>query len=341
MGRPRKEHNIAWIAEAAGVSVATVSNTMNNRHGVGEETRRKIQRIISGGVYQRSYRNVNPRTITVVTGVLGSWYMEDCLSGVVEYCSLAGVNLNTVLYNADNGKPLVEQLRINRCDGVVIFASGIGEADMRAVRAMKVPVILVDDVGEGVGYVNNDSYQGSFDLARHLLGLGHRGVAYLSYFVALPHQQNTLARIKGWQDAMRGAGASEENIGAWLRTARYEDIPGVVADLVAGSRGATALMVVDDHMALAVLHACHKLGLRVPEDVSVTGFDDVFDAQYYYPSLTTARHSAKEIARKAAAALDDVLSGRRDSLPQETVPAELVIRGSTGPAKTKSSGREK
>lgn len=337
MTRPKKENNIRWVAEVAGVSAATVSNTLNNRSGVSKATREKIQKIISNSVYQRSYRNVNPRMITVITDHLGSWYLADCISGIIEYTSSAGINVNTVIYNATADKPLVEQLRTNRCDGVIIMALGIGKDDLQSIRDMNVPVIMVDDISEdeNIGYVNNDSYQGSFDLARHLIGLGHRNIAYLSYYVTLPHQQNTLARIGGWRDALMEAGILAETIDSMLYTALYEDIPHVLKNIIAEHRDVTALMVVDDHMALAVMHACHDLGLRIPEDISITGFDDVRDAQYYFPSLTTARHCAKEIAWKAAKALSDILTGRTDQLLREIVRADVVLRKSTGPVKNK------
>lgn len=334
MARPKKQHNINWIAEEAGVSVATVSNTLNNRSGVSEETRKKIQKIISGSVYERSYRNVNPPTITVLTDQISSWYMMESLSGIIEYTSSVGINMNTVIYRPDSEKPLIEQLRSSRCDGVIILAICIGKDDLADIRQMNVPAIMVDDISEdeNIGYVNNNSYQGSFDLARHLISLGHREIAYLTYHVILPQQQNTLARIDGWRQAMLQTGVSREQTDSMLQTATYEEIPRVIETLV--RRGdITALMVADDHMALAVMQACHNLGVKIPEDLSVTGFDDVFDAQYYFPALTTAKHSAKEIAGRAIRILDNVLSGRSDRLIREIVPVDLVVRKSTGPAR--------
>ena len=334
MARPRKQHNINWIAEEAGVSVATVSNTLNNRSGVSEETRKKIQNIIAGSVYERSFRNVHPPTITVLTDQLGSWYMMESLSGIIEYTSSVGINMNTVIYRPNGGKPLIEQLRSNRCDGVVILAFCISKDDLADIRRMNIPAIMVDDSceDENIGYINNDSYQGSFDLARHLIDLGHRHIAYLTYHVILPQQQNTLARIDGWRQAMLRTGISCERLNSMLYTATYKEIPQVIETLVRHG-DITALMVADDHMALAVMQTCHNLGVKVPDDFSVTGFDDVFDAQYYFPALTTARHSAKEIAGRAVCILDDVLSGRRDHLLREIVPVELVVRKSTGPVR--------
>ena len=334
MARPKKAHNITWIAEAAGVSVATVSNTLNNRSGVSEITRCRIQEIISGSVYQRSYRNVNPRTITVLSDHLGSWYMMNCLAGIIEYTAEAGINMNTVIYRPGYGKPLSEQLRAGRCDGIIILALGLKPEDLAEIGRMNLPAVMVDDNTDDprIGYVNNDSYQGSYDLAQHLIGLGHRNIAYLTYHVVLPQQQNTLARIDGWRQALLHAGAAPEQPASLLHTGTYEEIPTVVEKLV--RRGdITALMVADDHMALAVMQVCHRLGVKIPAELSITGFDDVADSRYYFPALTTARHDGGEIARRALQALDDVLSGRTEQLVRQIVPTELVIRDSTGPAR--------
>ena len=173
-----------------------------------------------------------------------------------------------------------------------------------------------------------DNAEGAALATRHLLSLGHRTVHHLAGPATWLDAQ---ARVDGWRQALREAGAEEPPLLAadWSAAAGYD-----LGLRVATDDSVTAVFCANDPMALGLLRALSEQGRRVPDDVSVIGFDDIPEAAYFLPPLTTVRQHFGELGRRALDALVGLIHGRDQAGSAEPVAPQLVIRSSTGPPRS-------
>ncbi|GAB3903478.1 hypothetical protein GCM10027612_70020 [Microbispora bryophytorum subsp. camponoti] len=168
-----------------------------------------------------------------------------------------------------------------------------------------------------------DQYAGAARATRHLLSLGHRTVRHLS---GPPNWIDASGRVAGWRSVLEAEGREvpELLVGDWTAYSGYE-----IGKRLAHEPDVTAIFVANDHMAMGVLRALREMGRRVPEDVSVVGFDDVPEAAYFWPPLTTVRQNFGEVGRQAFQLLLDRIAGVEGEARRMVEP-ELVVRESTG-----------
>ena len=173
-----------------------------------------------------------------------------------------------------------------------------------------------------------DNAEGAERATRHLLGLGHRTVHHVAGPATWLDAQE---RVDGWRQALRGAGAEEPPLlaGDWSAAAGYD-----LGLRIAADDSVTAVFCANDPMALGLLRALSEQGRRVPEDVSVIGFDDIPESAYFLPPLTTVRQHFGELGRRALDALVGLIHGRDQAGSAEPVAPQLVIRSSTGPPRS-------
>jgi DNA-binding LacI/PurR family transcriptional regulator len=188
------------------------------------------------------------------------------------------------------------------------------------------PVVAVEgDAQADVAVVAVDQVAGARTATQHLLSLGHRTVWHVA---GPPDWLEAQGRVAGWRAALEGVGADVPPplSGDWSPRSGFE-----AGQLLARMSDVSAVFVANDQMALGLLRALHERGLRVPEDVSVVGFDDIGEAAYYTPPLTTVRQDFAEVGRRSIELLlAQVRSGAR-SAERQVVPAELIVRQSTAP----------
>jgi len=334
MGRPSRKYNIYKIAEEAGMSIATVSNTINNRPGVSESTRRRINSIIEKYEYNRNYqRNGNKKIGIVMRSRSLDWYAAELLNGIMLYASESGINTATIVYCSGGSKSLLDLLRENRCDSAIITESSHLLKELRSLENINIPIILTDariDGQSNIGYVDNDAYQGASDMAKYLTGQGHRQIGFIARDDF--EDQNSLARIKAWQNVISPLCSTEDIATNYLfRVKRTNsEMLGTIKNILINNRQMTAVMTNDDEIALACMCACHELGLRIPEDISVTGFDNMKLSEFFYPPLTTVNHDIMNIGYEAARYSAEIITEMRTELPRVVMPVTLVIRKSSG-----------
>lgn len=339
MARPTQKQSIYKIAQEAGVSISSVSCVLNNRPGVGDETRKRIAAVIDQYGYTRNYQRSDGRTIgLVLPGRWNDWYISAIVNGVMAYVAEAGVNIATIIYHSGGPKSLPVLLREHCCDAAVIVVPTRIISEIESIAQANLPIILIDartedvvlsdELKSVVGYVDNDSYQGSYDLTKYLLGLGHRSIAFVNR--ELPFRdQNSNARIDGWQDAMLESGVSPQELQrhlyqvkdslAWVRTLPFKE------------KQFTALMANDDAMAMICLCVCYELGIKVPDDLSVTGFSNMSGSEFFAPPLTTVDQNIFKVGYEAARHVGALAMGQCEVPPRLILPTELVIRKSSGP----------
>ena len=330
------------VARVAGVSHQTVSRVLNGHPSVREETRDRVLSAIADLGYRRNTaaRALVTRrtgTIGVVTSGSALFGPTSTLIAVERAARDAGlfVSMATLArWHAGGVHQVLEHFMDQGVDGVVVIAAH--DDAVEAVRAfgVPVPVVMVGPralPGAGLHAVAVDQYTGSRLATRHLLDLGHRRVMHL----AGPQDWlDARSRVLGWRDELEAVGidAGEPVSGTWNAARGYE----VGHELAAGTLP-TAVFAANDQLALGLLRAFAEQGVRVPEDVSVVGFDDVDGSANFYPPLTTVRQDFGELGRRCLRLLLEVMEG---GSPDDTpIVPHLVVRATTGAPRGTSSGR--
>ncbi|KGM11763.1 LacI family transcriptional regulator [Cellulomonas carbonis T26] len=330
------------VAALAGVSHQTVSRVLNGHPSVRDETRERVLAAIGELGYRR---NTAARAlVTRRSGIIGVVTSGSALFGptstliaIENAAREAGyfVSLATVAaWEQDGLRAVLEHFLSQGADGVVVVAAH--DDAVEAVREFPspVPVVMVGPrelPGAELHAVAVDQYGGARLAVRHLIDLGHRDVAHL----AGPQDWlDARHRVRGWQDELRAAGIEPGAplSGDWGADRGYE----VGCELVAGGRLPTAVFAANDLLALGLLRAFAESGVRVPDDVSVVGFDDVAGSAHFFPPLTTVRQEFGDLGRRCLAMLLGLIEG--DDAPASVVEPHLVVRESSGPPRHDGDG---
>jgi DNA-binding LacI/PurR family transcriptional regulator len=329
----RRTAVMADVARLAGVSHQTVSRVINDSAHVRPETRRRVL----AAMRTLDYRP-NPAARALVTGrsrTLGVVSFDTTLYGpastlfaIEQAAHAAGYFITIVsLLAMDRASVLgaVDRLRVQGVDGILVITPQEGAAEAVANLPAAVPVVAVEAGPPGsVPVVAVDQFAGAVSATQLLLDLGHRTV----WHVAGPRDfLEAQQRVDGWRAALDAAGAQAPPVltGDWSPRSGYE-----VGRRLAEDSEVTAVFVANDQMALGVLRALHERGRSIPREISVVGFDDIPEAQYFMPPLTTVRQDFGEMGRSSLRLLLDLM--RSDQPPSRlTIAPELVVRRSTAP----------
>ncbi|WP_419707052.1 LacI family DNA-binding transcriptional regulator [Promicromonospora sp. NFX87] len=330
---------LADVAEAAGTTVPTVSKVLSGRSDVSAETRTRVMGIVAELGYRgRSGRDAatrgtqSPFVDLVLSGVEGTW-ANRALSGVEHAAEEAGVDVVVSVARPPDDAWLTRLLARRLRGAVLALVDTTGE-QLATLAAARVPIVLLDPVSQPpstVASVGAANWAGGRAAAEHLLSLGHRHFAVLAGRRTHLYSQ---ARIDGFRSAVTQAGHElpDERIAHtdWQRASSAEQ----ATLLLRGTPGPTAVFACSDTMALGVYDAAAALGLRIPEDVSVVGFDDSPEAQWVTPALTTVHQPIAEMGAAALRMLLRISAGPPDADPPGVAPREelatrLVVRGST------------
>lgn len=313
------------VARAAGVSTATASRALSAPDLVSPERRELVRRVARELGYRpnRAARElITGRSghLCLVVPDLQNPFFAAVAKAVQARARAAG---HAVVVADTEEDPLLEAELVAQlgaqADGVVLCSPRMAGDDLAAAAADGVPLLLVNREGAGLPSVVVDNRDGVRQAVRHLHALGHRRLAYVG------------GPAGSWSDARRRDGLADlaPDVEVVDLGAHAPVFAGGVAagDLVVAS-GATAVLAHNDLVALGVLDRLRGRGLRVPEDVSVVGFDDVPVATLVTPALTTV---AMPLARLGRTAVDLLLGPRDDTVPHAVLPVELVVRGTTAP----------
>ena len=333
--------NISAIAKASGISVATVSRVLNNESGVSEKLRRKALAVIeSRGYRPRDNIRRSARIAMVVPSGAPSFdnFFAQVFTGVSTYALEQGVETTLLYHGAKNrdgssGPSLTELLRKKRCNGAILSAP-LAAKEGRELLAARIPAVLITNRTEleGVGYIDCDNRRGALEQTEYLLRLGHRHIGYLCG--QIEGMVDNQERIAAYHQAMRAAGVEPQP--GWLVPHR----PTTVTEqagydqahrLLAEHPEVTAIFANNDAMAYGAICACAERGLRVPEDISVVGYDDNPTSKFYNPPLTTMRQPLRDMGAEAAQWVDAKLKDKQFILPRKVVHSELIVRKSCAP----------
>jgi LacI family xylobiose transport system transcriptional regulator len=323
---------VAAIARLAGVSPPTVSKVLNGRPGVAPNTRRRVEELLRGQSYRRPKKVTRAACVEVVFyGALGQVAIE-LMRGVkqvvVEH-DLA-VGFTDVSREAATGRNWERDLLTRRPAGVIIVQMGLAPEPHGLLAACAIPLGVVDPTVEPlqpVPSVAAANRRGAFAAARHVLDLGHRRIAVVSGPL---DRLCARERLDGVRAALVAGGAPlDENLlrpGIWFS---FEDGRTHAAELLRLDDPPTAILCGNDLQAFGVYEAARQAGVRIPDELSVVGFDDISYGGWCGPPLTTVRQPITEMGATAARLLLALTAGETISQTYVELATTLVVRGST------------
>lgn len=325
---------ISDVARAAGVSIATVSRVMNDGPTVSPRLAEQVRRVADGLGYQPNaaaqvLRRGRSRTVGVLVPDLSNPYFGEVLKGVGAAAAGAGYRMLVADSNevvAD--EPGLARDLLRKTDGVILCSPRMPREDLLALLDLGLPVVAAnrDASGLALSTVSIDTHRSMIELCGHLTALGHRRVAYLA------GPEHSWSHRERWR-ALAGTAAFGTEPVSVPCGPTMQDGHRAADDALASEP--TAILAYNDIVALGALRRVHELGLRVPDDVSITGFDDIPFAAYASPALTTVFHPTLDLGRMAWHQLSRLLDGER-GLDGERVRGRLVVRASTGAARVVS-----
>lgn len=326
--------SIKEIARLAQVSHSTVSRALRHSPLVNPETAERIRRIADEFGYcpsgpARSLVTRHTETIGVVVTSIADPFHADVVGGIEEAANERGFSVFLANSNADPERELrvVRSFQQRRVDGLIVAASRVGALHLSALSRMRIPIVLVNNQhpSEFVHSVAIANFQAAREATCHLIALGHRRIAYLGD--RFGYQSDT-ERFAGYRQALAEADLPFEPELVVHGNGKPDGAPPATARLLELADPPTAVFCYNDMTALGALRYLRSRGLRVPEDLSLVGFDDLFLAEYVDPPLTTMRQPMWEMGRAAARMLFDLLEGKA-TVENLEMPAELIVRQST------------
>jgi DNA-binding LacI/PurR family transcriptional regulator len=331
--------SIKDIARLAGVSHSTVSRALRNSPLIPERTAKRIQQIArekgySASAIARSLVTRKTHAIGVVVTSIADPFNGEVVEGIEEAANQNGYSVILATSQADPEREMavVRSFRERRVDGILVASSRVGSLYLPILGEMQIPIVLLNNQSSGAfaHAVTIDNIDGAFKATNHLIQLGHTSIAYIGDRFGL---QSDVDRLKGYRKALRKAGlpfsddlaASGDGKTAGARTAAAK----LLDPAIPAEKRPTAIFCYNDMSALGVMQAAETAGLRIPEDLSLVGFDDLFFAAQLRPPLTTVRQPKKEIGRCAMRQLLSLLRGEEEGGSTTLIKGELIVREST------------
>ena len=339
MSTTRGGPNLASIAEAAGVSVPTVSKVINGREGVSEETRERVQRLISDAGYRspqgRRLRATGRTMIDLVIGEIDTGYSVGVLNGILKYAQQADIDVvitsvePSQLYLADADE-WADRMAASGRQGLLAVTSHLTAEQHAVFTARGLPVVVIDPLNTpspDLPSVGATNWAGGRAAAEHLISLGHTRIAYLGGPAAAECNQ---ARLHGYLAALMSAGIETRPEYIFDGSAFNHQSGLAAAQIVlALPEPPTAIFAGSDSIALGVLEEAHRRGLDIPRDLSIVGFDGTPLVEHTLPPLTSVAQPLQDMGAIALRTLVQLTAGQRPPSPHVELATELVVRGST------------
>ncbi len=329
---PSSRVTIRDVAARAGVSVATVSKVINNRYGVASDTSARVQAIIDELGYEaslvaQSLRNHRTNVIGILVADLEPFSTE-LLKGAAD--AIRGSGFELVIYSAgghSGDRVGWERRYLSRLSGTLIDGAVLVTPTVVDVNYGS-PIVAIDPhTGQsGLPTVDSDNFRGAQLATGHLLSLGHRRIGMLT---GRPDLESAQLRERGYREALQAAGAAVDE--SLIRCGDYD--PEVSLEqarlLLSAPSPPTAVFAANDMSAIATIEVATGLGLHVPADLSVVGFDNIPESALCAPPLTTVEQPIRKMGERSIELLLSLIRGERPQATHITLETNLVIRQST------------
>jgi LacI family transcriptional regulator len=331
---------IREVAKKAGVSYATVSHVINNTRFVSPETRSRVQLAMTELNYRpnavaRSLRSGRTNTIGMILPDSSNPYFAEIGRAIEEEAFHSGYSIILCNMELDPAKEnlYIEVLLKKQVDGIIFVATGDQLPLLDLLKEQEIPAVMIDrDLPDvAVDTIITDNQQGGYQATRHLLELGHRRIACITGPSSRIYPSG--GRITGYRQALEDAGVDyDESI---VCLGDYHPRSGMVIteNLLKDLQRPTAIFACNDLMALGAIRAAKKAGLRIPEDLSIVGFDNIDLANFINPPLTTISQEQACLGVWATQALVRRITGKNLPYLKEKLPTRLIERESTAPVR--------
>ncbi|GAB2621350.1 LacI family DNA-binding transcriptional regulator [Streptomyces capparidis] len=325
---------LAEIAREAGVSAPTVSKVLNGRADVAPATRTRVEELLRLHGYRRKRGTARPSPMLdlVFHELESAWAME-VIRGVENVAREEG--LSVVLSESSGrltpGQTWVDAVLARRPAGVVLVLSGLAPVQRAQLTSRDIPFVVLDpagDPGDDVPAIGATNWNGGLAATRHLIELGHRRIGVIA---GPSSMMCSRARVDGYRAALENAGLPVDP--GLIREGDFHHEAGYTAglELLGRPDRPTAVFAGNDLQALGLYEAARELGLRIPADLSVIGFDDLPVARWIGPPLTTVRQPLTEMAEAAARLVLDLGRDKEPATTRVDLATRLVVRSSTAP----------
>ena len=324
------------VAKAAGVSTATVSNVLNKTGKVGGRTHRLVLSAVKRlgyfpNVHARHLASRDSRTLGIIVSDIVNPFFPEVIKSFETRARQLGYDaiLSDTNYDPRRTREAAQRMMEHNVRGVAIMTSEISSRLIRELERRRIAVIFLD-LAPVRGYVSKlriDYFSGIKQIVDYLHGLGHRRIAFIA---GRPGLKSNIARLQAYEKSMIALGLEPGPI--LPGDLRFEG--GLAAGLTIAKLAPrpTAVMAVNDLTAIGVLKGLIKAGCNVPKDISVTGFDNTRLTEYSNPSLTTVDVHRDMLGQMAADALHELSGSENPQGREYQIPAELILRDSSGPA---------
>ncbi len=342
LSRPKiaKRVTIKEVAQAAGVSISTVSNVLNNRpEAMTPQTLARILSVMDELDYHpnltaRSLVTRRTATIGVIVAEIETPVFLQALSHMEPVARATGFNLLMFkAHTTEDERQAIDVLAAKQVDGLIFLSVSqyTDDEHLKELHRLDIPTVLVNRVllHDDFDHINWDDTSGVMQATEHLIQLGHRQIAHLRGPLSRKSEANRLA---GYRKALERHGLPYNE--AYVKPGDYtrspEEWQQSTLQLLDLSPQPTAIVASDDIVAAVAMKTIHQTGLRVPQDVAVVGFDDQYFSPYLHPALTTVSLPIMEAGKKAVDLVLERISGQRTKAEQIKLPCSLVVRESCG-----------
>lgn len=338
MNSSRQRVTITSIAREAGVSVSTVSKVLNGRADVADGTRTRIEELLDRHAYPRGRRRgATPvGLVDIVFDELDSPWAVEIIRGAEEiaHANGTGTVVSAIHARSDSARQWLENLERRRSEGVVLVVDELTPGQRARLGALGVPCVVIDPRGEPdpeVPSIGAANWAGGLAATQHLVDLGHRRIAIISGPSGMLCSR---ARLDGYRGALETIGLPVDpefvrhgdfhHESGYLWAGRLLDLP----------RPPTAIFAGSDQQAYGAYEAARERGLRIPQDLSIVGFDDLPVSRWLSPPLTTIRQPLAEMGALAVRMLFRLARGETLETRRVELATDLVLRESTAPPRS-------
>jgi beta-xylosidase len=332
-----RKTTLASIAAEAGVSLPTVSKVVNGRPDVAPDTRARVEQLLEQHNYTKSGLRRHRRfgLIDLVFNGLDSPWAVEILRGVEEWGALheSAIAVSAVRHGDARPASWTSALTSHHTDGVILVTSELTDLQLRQLRSAGIPLVVIDPANtppREIPSVGATNWAGGLAATEHLLSLGHRRIGAITGPIEV---LCSLARLDGYRSALERAGVAFDPALVGYGDFQHEGGFARAVELLGLPEPPTAIFSGSDQQAFGVYEAARRRGLRIPEDLSVVGFDDLPVTRWASPPLTTVRQPLAEMGSAAAQMLGELIEGLPLRSNRLELSTELIVRESTAAPK--------
>lgn len=325
------------IAKLAGVSPGTVSNALNNRKGVSNEKKEKIIKIAEEMGYYRSSSKDETKVIRFIVFKKHGYVVSDTpffsalIEGIERECRAEGYEMlvSHIIHKEDNNEEIQEIIKQEQVAGLLLLATEMDEEDLKPFKNLSIPIILLDNYFKGVDfdYILMNNTKGAYQVVKHLIENGHVEIGCLGSSKAI---NNFNYRYEGFKEAMVEADLGVNNGYELLLEPTLEGAYRDMKEILENKslKLPTAYFALNDIIALGAIRAMKEIGIGIPEQISVVGFDDMPFCEISSPRLTTVRVHKQYIGKTAIKRLIQKIAEKDEIKLKIEINTEVVVRDS-------------